>query len=385
MPRDLCLQTGPDMPVDGGAIEEARQFASQHIAPDADMWEVRREPPVQLLREAAKRFAPLVVPRELGGKGASFTTFCCVLGELARADVGFACAFAVHCNVTLGLSNCDTAVIRGRHLPDLMTGRSIGAFLLTEPDVGSDATAISATATPQEGDYVLDGTKAWVTNAAFADVLGVYMQTEPGSRAKGVAAFVLDTARDGVAVGAPYDTLGAHAMGTADVVFSGCRIPGGFMIAPPGEGFRRAMRGIDVARVAISFVCNGALQGGLEHLLSYVSQRSVFGKPVAGHQGMQWKLAEEVTRLEASRQLAFRAAGMMERGENATLIAAHAKKLASRTVFDGLASAMQMMGAVGLRRDHPLARQLSGCRVTEYMDGTSDIQNIVIARALLAD
>ncbi len=378
----LELASGPEQPVDEDLVEQANEFGVRQVQPHAEAWERQRQQPTQTLRAAAGLVAPLVVPEALGGKGSSFTTFACVLGELAKFDVGFACALAVHCNAVYSLARGTNDRIRDRYLQIMMSGEAIGAFLLTEPDVGSDATAIACTARQDSDAYVLNGEKAWVTNGQSADYLAVFAQTEAGSRARGIAAFAVDAGMPGIDFSDPYDLLGSHAMGACGAVLRDCKVPMGDVIAPPGEGFKRAMRGIDVARIGVGAICNGVLEAGLRTALDYSGSRIAFGQPVSLHQGQQWKLCEIATQLEASRQLTFRAAAMLDRDEATTTIAAHVKKFAARSVFDGLASAMQIMGANGLKRDHPLARQLSGCRVTEFMDGTSDIQNIVIGRAL---
>ncbi len=378
----LQLASGPETPIDGKLIEQARDFGSRRIQPFAESWEQGHASHTETLRAAAGLVAPLLVPEALGGKGATFTAFTCVLGELAKFDVGFSCALAVHCNAVFSLARGTNDRIRDRYLQRMMSGEAIGAFLLTEPGVGSDATEIVASAHRDDDAYVLSGEKAWITNAKIADYLAVFVQTDPGSRSKGIAAFAVDAGAEGIEFGAAYDLLGSHAMGACGATLRNCRVPAEDMIAPPREGFKRAMRGIDVARIGVGAICNGVLEAGLETALDYAEARVAFGQPISRHQGQQWKLCEIATQLEASRQLTFRATAMFDREEDTTVIAAHVKKFTARSVFDGLASAMQIMGANGLKRDYPLARQLSGCRVTEFMDGTSDIQNIVIGRAL---
>jgi alkylation response protein AidB-like acyl-CoA dehydrogenase len=302
---------------------------------------------------------------------------------MAKIDIGFTCALAVHNVVTIAASLIENTALRDRNLGKLMSGEAIGAFLLTEPDIGSDATSIQTLAIEKNDKYIINGGKAWVTNGVNADLLAVFAQTIPGLSAKGIAGFVIKPDLPGVSAKPAYNMLGNHAMGVNEIEFSNCQVEAAMMAFAPGTGFKAAMDGIDVARFGVAAVCNGALEGGLNTAVDYAKKREAFGRPIINQQGLQWQLAEAATQLEASRMLTYRVAEIIDKGESVTVMAAHAKKFASRAAFEGLSTAMQAMGANGLLRENPLARQMSGARVTYYMDGTTEIQNIVIGRSLI--
>ena len=380
----ISLYSGPLNPVDEHFVDKAKLFADQHLKPHAEHWEQTKQQPETTLREAISQFAGIRIPEELGGNGKSAATIARVYEELAKVDIGFTCALAVHNIVTIAASLIENTSLRDRYLGKLISGQAIGAFLLTEPDTGSDATSIETLAIEKNDKYIINGSKAWVTNGVNADLLAVFAQTIPGSSAKGIAGFVITPDNPGVSTKPPYNMLGNHAMGVNELKFSDCTADTESMAFAPGAGFKAAMHGINLARFGVAAMCNGALEGGLNTAVDYAKKREAFGRPVINHQGLQWQLAETATQLEASRMLTYRVAEIIDSGENVTVMAAHAKKFATRAAFEGLSTAMQAMGANGLLRENPLARQMSGARVTYYMDGTTEIQNVVIGRSLLA-
>jgi alkylation response protein AidB-like acyl-CoA dehydrogenase len=379
----ISLHSGPLSQVDEHSIDKATLFADEHLKPYAEHWEQTKQQPEKTLRMAISQFAGIRIPKDLGGNGGSAATIARVYEELAKVDIGFTGALAVHNNVTIAASLIENTSLRDRYLDKLMSGEAIGAFLLTEPDAGSDASSIRTLATEKNDKYIINGSKAWVTNGVNADLLAVFTQTIPGSSAKGIAGFVIEPDMPGVSAKPAYNMLGNHAMGVNELEFSDCTADAELMVFAPGAGFKAAMYGINVARFGVAAMCNGALEGGLNTAVDYAKKRETFGRPIINHQGLQWQLAEVATQLEAGRMLTYRAAEIIDSGENATVMAAHAKKFATRAAFEGLSTAMQVMGANGLLRENTLARQMSGVRVTYYMDGTTEIQNLVIGRSLL--
>jgi len=380
----ISLFSGPLDQVNERFIQNAQSFADEHLKPNAEQWEQNRQQPEETLRMAISQFAGIRIPKALGGSGESAATIARVYEEMAKVDIGFTCALAVHNNVTIAASLMQNASLRNQTLGRLMSGEAIGAFLLTEPDAGSDATSIQALAVEKNDQYIINGSKAWVTNGVHADLLFVFTQTDPGLSAKGVAGFVIKPDMAGVSTKPAYNLLGNHAMGVNEMEFSNCAVDADWMAFAPGEGFKAAMYGIDVGRFGVAAMCNGTLEGGLNTAVAYAKKRETFGRQIIKHQGLQWQLAEASTQLEASRMLTYRAAAIIDQGKNFTVPVAHAKKFATRAAFEGLSTAMQAMGANGLLRENPLARQMSGARVTYYMDGTTEIQNMVIGRSLLS-
>lgn len=372
----------PASPVNESRIAEAIEFAATHLAPQGEAWDRGTANPEAVLREAIARFTPITIPTALGGFGESFGTQVRVYEELARRDMGFTCALAVHTNVTVAMSLTPNTALRDRVLPGLLSGAKVGAFLLTEPGAGSDATSITTAAQADGEGYRVTGRKAWVTNGRYADVFAVFCQTEPGSGAKGIAALVMERAAKGLTVEPALDLIGSAAMGTTDASFADVAVPAGDIAFARGTAFKAAMFGIDVARLGVAAMCNGAAMGGLDTALAYGAARQAFGQPVIDHQGMQWILSDAATGIEASRALTLQAAQRFDAGGPHPVVTAHAKKLATRTAFDALSQAMRVMGANGLKRETGFPRQIAAVRVSECMDGTGEIMNVVIGRAL---
>jgi alkylation response protein AidB-like acyl-CoA dehydrogenase len=378
------LSSAPLTSVDETLVEEARRFAEERVRPHAEEWEQAGIQPEETLREGIALFAGVRIAEDRGGLGRSASTIARVYEELARVDLGFTCALAVHNNVAIATSLVEDEALRKRWLGPLISGEAIGAFLLTEPGAGSDAAAITTSAVARDGRFVINGHKAWVTNGQSADVLATFALTDPKAGARSMAGFLVDATSPGLKKSDSYKMLGNHAMGVCEIEFTECAVPAGDLAFRAGRGFKAALYGIDVARFGVAAMCNGALEGGLSLAVDYASQRRAFGRPIIQHQGLQWMLAEAVTRLEASRMLTFRTAQLFDEDESPSLMAAHAKKFSTRAAFEGLSDAMEAMGANGLLRENTLARQLSGARVTYYMDGTSEIMNVIIGRSLAA-
>lgn len=364
-------------------IEAARAFASEVIAPNAESWEHDRRLPREVVRQASDAgLGGLVVPKDLGGKGLSVAAMAKVMEELSYAD--FACAFAlvVHNNFCRSLAANGTPEHLEHHLASSIAGETIGSFLLTEPQSGSDAANLRTTAVADGDDWVISGTKAWVTNSDKTDIMATYLQTDAKQGWRGIACVLVDRESPGVTAEPPYDLLGAHAMGAGVIRFDDVRVPKSRTMMGPGEGFKAAMAGIDVARATVAAMCAGMLRSGLDTAYRCILDREAFGQPIADFQGIQWQLADVATDLYAVSLMAYDAARAIDAGENAPLAAAHAKKFATRAALTGLAQCMQAMGADGLKQAHPLARHLAGAKAAQYMDGTTEIQNVVISRGM---
>lgn len=371
-------------------VDEAIAFAAAEIEPRAEEWERDRRFSSEAFEAlAAAKLTALLVPTELGGRGVGEVALARVLEELAAADLGAAFSAVVHNNMARAVANSGNEHLLNTLLPRLISGEVIGAFLLTEPDVGSDAAAISCAATRDGDEWVIDGKKAWATNASQAGALNLYAQTDPDLGHRGIVSIVVDAAADGVTRLEPYELMGAHSMGTGGFEFNGVRVPVENTLLPVGQAFAGAMVGIDLARVLVGAMCCGMMGRALDTALAYTAKRELFGATLADKQGVQWMLADVATDLEATRLLTFRAARQLQDGEDASLTAAHAKKFAARKAQERIADCMQVMGAAGYRRDgdqvdggNPLPRHLAAARLTGYIDGATEIQNVVIARRL---
>lgn len=369
------------------ALEAARRFAVEFIEPAAARNEIERRPPRELFSAAASAgLTGLMVPTELGGRGLSVSATTQVMEVLAAADLATTFPLVVHNNVARTLATRAEDALRARYLPGMLTGEHIGAFLLTEPGAGSDAAAITTTARATRDMWQIDGEKAWVTNATSANLLCVYAQAGQPGHHQGIACLLVEADAEGVTRLPAYHLLGGHAIGAGGFRFDACQVPESQLLFAPGEGFKAALAGIDLARAMVANMCVGMLTRSLEYAIDYAQQREAFGRPIAQRQGLQWALAEVATELRAAQLMARSAAQALDDdgGGRAVLEAAHAKKYATRAAMKGIEQCMQVMGANGLRHDHPLARHLACAKIAHYLDGTSEIQNVVISRELFA-
>jgi len=324
-----------------------------------------------------------LVSEKYGGLGLRYTAVARVMEAFASGCMFFAFSVVVHNNQGNSLSTYGSADQADRFIPGLISGERIGAFCLTEPGAGSDAAAITTCAEAVDGRWLVNGKKAWITNGAEANMFSIYAQTDPADGWKGLVCILAEDTSPGLERGEAYEMLGGHAMGTATLTLTDCRLPAENLLIGKGEAFKAAMKGIDLARTLVSAMCCGMVRSSLKCALEYASQRSVFGRAVTDFQGNQWQLADVATNLEASRLLTYEAARVLDSGENATVVSAHAKKFATRTALADVATCMQVMGAEGYRNIYPLGRNLAGAKMAQYLDGTTEIQNVVISRAML--
>ena len=365
-------------------LANAKSFAAEQIEPNAADWETQRRLPRSVMKSAGSYgLCGLLVPRELGGAGLSVSELTGVMESLAYSDMGCAFVLVVHNNLAAAIAGQGSIDVQARYLPVLLDGSMQGAFLLTEPDAGSNASAITTTAIERDGRWLLNGEKAWVTNAAQADLLRVYAQTDPGSGSRGIGAFLVRADQPGVVRTAPYEMLGAHATGTGGFRFENVELEAGQLFRSPGIAYREAMDAIGLARVVVASLCIGILRRGLETAIEYLKSRQAFGAALSEYQGLQWMLADVSTDIEAADGLTRAASLALDEDQpDGILKAAHAKKFAARAATNGLAQCMQALGANGFRQDRPIARHYAAAKMAHYIDGTTEVQNLLIARSL---
>ena len=369
---------------DHRSIQRAHDWAVQYVAERAETWEAERRFASEAFKSAGEhRLTGLLVPTADLGEELSLTGLARTLEEIASVDFAVAFTLVCHNNLAGAVARNAGEHLRSNFLPGLVDGSSLGAFLLTEPDVGSDAAAISVRAAQDGEEWILNGVKSWVTNGTEADVLSVYAQTDEALGHKGIATFLFEADRPGVIRTPPYELLGGHGLGANSIKFDNCRLPQEALFMEAGEGFHAAMEGIDIARVLVSAMCCGMLRTSLETATTYVKDRKAFGGRLADLQSIRFQLADVATDLEASRLLTFQAAKIAQEGLDASVAAAHAKKFCTRVTEKGIATCMQVMGANGAKRDHALPRHLAASRLTHYVDGATEIQDVVISRSLL--
>ena len=355
-------------------LQRTAEFARDVVRPGAPRWETER----RIAREAISAagvlgLTGLEVPVDFGGLGLGYRVKARVAEILGAADFGFTMSLLNTQNVAAKLAREAPAELARCHVPELLSGRRLGCTALTEPGAGSDFGAIVTTATHTTQGWRLDGVKAWITNAAEAELIVLYAQTEPGSGARGIGCFLVDASQPGFVREPACALTGQHAIGAGGFRLEGYVARDEHMLQPPGQAFKSAMRSINGARVYIAAMCNGMVGEALDVASDYGRRRHSFGQPLAAHQGWRWRLAEAATELEASRLMVAQASAQIESGADAQLKAAQAKLFATRMAERQLPALAQAMGAEGLREQHPFGRHLAGARVACFVDGSSEM------------
>ena len=370
-------------------VGEVTQFRDIVVAPNVSRWESEKRMAPEALQEASGiGLLAMEVPTALGGLGMSFAQKCRIVEVLSAVSMPFAFSLVNTGNVAARVARLGSDAHRERYLADLMAGRRFGSTALTEPGAGSDFANIATTATPTDGGWRLDGAKAWITNAAHSDVIFCYAQTEPGSRGRGIASFLVDGTRPGFERLPPYELAGGHLIGTGGFRLDGYIAPADDLIGPPGQAFIAAMSSVNGARTYVAAMCCAMVEATLAGAVRYGAEREAFGKAILGHQGLAWKLAGVQNRLEATQLLTERAVAAVSESlrtgdaSGAILPAAHAKKFATETAEADIAACIQAMGAEGLRSAYPWGHHLVGARIANYVDGSTEIQTDRIARSL---
>jgi len=361
-----------------------RDFAEREIEPYAADWDRHHTFP----RDVFARLAELglmgtCVPEEYGGAGTDFLSYVLVLEELSRADAGVGVTVAVHTSaVTLPILTFGTDEQRSRFVPPLARGEHLGAFALTEPEAGSDAGALRTRAEPDGDGWRITGNKQWITNGRYSGTFLVFARTDSSTAgARGVSAFILDA--DQVQVTRDEEKLGLNSSVTNDVAIDGAYVERDRLLHEEGRGFRVAMQTLDGGRIGIAAQAVGIAQAAYEVALAYARERRTFGKAIGEHQAIQTKLADMSMEIDAARLLVHRAAWLKDRGEAVTEAGAKAKLFASEMARRQTAEAIQILGGYGYTKEFPVERYYRDAKITEIYEGTSEIQRIVIARAIL--
>lgn len=367
-------------------VQAAASFADRVIAPQADRWDRSGS---ALPRAVVQHWAQLglnglQVSRAAGGQGASYFTKIAVAEAVARVCMASAFALNLAQGSVTRMQREGSADQIARYLPRLMTGELICSPSLTEPGAGSDFAAITTMARPVPGGWRLDGEKAWVSNGAIADLLVMYAQTEPGSGGPGIASFIVDLHAPGVTRLPPYALIGGAAFGACGVRLDGVFVPGEDLFAPPGQAFKRALRGINGARTHVAAMVCATAETCLRTAVQYAASRHSFGQALLAHQGLRWQLAQVATELEGARLLTYRAVHIIAADGDAAIEAAFAKKAAAEMATRSVAACMQAMGAEGMRPEHGMGRHLASARAAAYADGTTEIMSDRIGAALQA-
>jgi alkylation response protein AidB-like acyl-CoA dehydrogenase len=361
----------------------ARDFAAREIAPHIARWDREHVFPRDLYAKLGDAgLMGLTIPERFGGAGADYLSYALALEELARVDAGTAVTLSVHLMIAAAIGKLGDAAQRERWLPQLASGAAIAGFALTEPDAGSDASAIRSTARRDGDHWLLRGRKQWCTNGGYAAVsMGMFRTGGPGS--KGVSAFLIDHALPGIVVEKVTEKLGIHTSNTVDLAFDDVRLPASDLLGGEGQGLSNALGTLTTGRIGIAAQAVGILAACLDASVKFAKEREAFGKPIGAFEGVSFKIARMATDLEAARALVYRAAALCDRGESFALEASQAKLFASTAARTHASEAVQIHGGYGYTTEFPVERYYRDAKITEIYEGTSEIQQIVIARALL--
>jgi butyryl-CoA dehydrogenase len=362
-----------------------REFAARELQPIAsDLDHQRRFPSEALAKAARLGLLGLMVPEEYGGAGLDPLAYVIAQEELARVSAGFQTIVTVNNSLVCDpILRWGTEEQKRRYLPGLTSGERLGCYCLTEPTAGSDAMSLRSTAVWRGGEWVLSGTKVFVTNGVEADLCVVYARSEEARGARGISAFLVEKSFPGVRVGKVEKKLGIRCSSTAELVFEECRVPAENLLGQRGEGGRIALATLDGGRIGIAAQALGIARACLEDAIAYARERRQFGVPIAEFQAIRWALADMATRLEAARQLTYRAAVLRGAGRPHTREAAMAKLAASETAMFAAHKAVQIFGGYGYTEDYPVERYFRDAKITEIYEGTSEIQRLVISRHVL--
>ncbi len=364
--------------------DAVRAFAKEELWPHAARWDKEHHFPKEAHQGLAQLGAyGICVPEEFGGANLDYVTLALVLEEIAAGDGGTSTAISVtNCPVNAILMRYGSAAQKKQWLTPLAQGQMLGVFCLTEPHVGSDASALRTTATRDGDSYVINGVKQFITSGKNGQLAIVIAVTDKGAGKKGMSAFIVPTDTSGYVVARLEDKLGQHSSDTAQIAFDGCRIPAENLIGEQGEGYKIALSALEGGRIGIAAQSVGMARSAFECALDYAKERQSFGQSIFNHQAVGFRLADCATKIEAARQLIWHAASLRDAGRPCLKEAAMAKLFASEMAEQVCSAALQTLGGYGYVSDFPVERIYRDVRVCQIYEGTSDVQKILIQRAL---
>jgi alkylation response protein AidB-like acyl-CoA dehydrogenase len=364
---------------------EIRKFAAREIAPNVMKWDEPGEFPMETVKKlGAMGLLGIIFPVEYGGSGLGYVDYAMAIEELSAVDgsIGLTVA-ALNSLGTNHIFLAGNEAQRQKYIPRLASGEWLGAWGLTEPGSGSDAGGARTTAVKEGDHYVLNGSKTFITNGSYADTAVVIAVTDKNKGTHGLSAFVVEKGTKGFRPGRKENKLGLRASDTAELIFEDCEIPAENLLGKEGEGFVDAMRVLDGGRISIAALSLGIARGALDAAVSYVKERRQFGKAIAEFQGIQWKLADMATELDAARLLTQRAAVLKDAGHKVTRESAMAKLFASEVAVRVCNEAVQLFGGYGFIKDYPVEKFYRDVKLCTIGEGTSEIQRMVIGREIL--
>ena len=364
---------------------EIRDFAAREIAPNVLRWDEASEFPHEVVKQLGQMgLLGIIFPPELGGAGLGYTDYMLAIEELSAVDGSIGIIVAAHnslCTNHIFLAGNESQ--KKNYIPKLATGEHLGAWGLTEPGSGSDASAARTTAVRRGNQWVLNGNKTFITNGHYANVSVIIAVTDKSQGTHGLSAFIVEKGTPGFRPGKKENKLGLRASDTSELIFEDCAIPAENLLGKEGEGFIDAMRTLDGGRISIAALSLGIARGALDASVKYVKERRQFGKAIAEFQGIQWQLADMATELDAARLLTLRAAVLKDAGKRVTQESAMAKLYASEVAVRICNQAVQLHGGYGFIKDYPVEKFYRDVKLCTIGEGTSEIQRMVIGREIL--
>ena len=365
--------------------EAARDFAQSELLPEVIERDTEaRFPKEQIQKMGALGFMGMMVDPAYGGGGMDTISYVIAMEELSKIDASASVSMSVNNSlVCWGLEKYGTEEQKQTYLTKLATGAQLGAFCLSEPEAGSDATSQQTTATLEGDYYLLNGTKNWITNGSSASIYLVIAQTDASKGHKGISVFIVERGWDGFVVGKKEDKLGIRGSDTHSLMFTDVKVPVKNRIGAEGFGFTFAMETLNGGRIGIAAQALGIASGAYELALAYSKERKAFGKPISQHQAIQFKLADMATQIEAARLLVYKAAWLKDEGKDYAQASAMAKLYASEVAMSVTVEAVQVHGGYGYVKEYHVERLMRDAKITQIYEGTSEIQRIVISRGVL--
>ena len=361
-----------------------REFAEKNIAPFVPEMEKGVFPRSLLLSMGELGLMGIPIPAEYGGAGMDFTSYIIAIHEISKISPTVGVILSVHTSVgTNPILFYGTEEQKRTYIPKLASGEYIGAFCLTEPSAGSDAASLKSRAVKQGDEYVLNGSKIFITNGGEADTYIVFAQTDPEKGSKGISAFIVEKGTPGLIIGKDERKMGLHGSRTVQITFEDMRVPAKNRLGEEGQGLAIALSNLNTGRIGIAAQALGIAEGAFHEAVRYAKDRRQFDKPISAQQGIGFKLADMATAIEASKLLVYHAASLKEAGLTCTKESSMAKLMASKTAMDVTTEAIQVFGGYGYTEEYPVERYFRDAKVTEIYEGTSEIQRIVIAKQLV--
>ena len=362
-----------------------REFAEKEVAPIAiEIDEEHRFPEENVAKMQELGFFGIPFDEEYGGIGLDTLTYVLCVEELSKCCASTGVIVSAHTSLCAdAINKFGSEEQKEKYLVPLASGEKLGAFALTEPDAGTDASGQKTVAVKDGDEYVLNGTKIFITNAGHADTYVVVAMTDKSQGTKGISAFIVEKGMPGFDFGTKEDKMGIKASSTMELVFRDCRVPAENMLGEEGKGFKYAMQTLDGGRIGIAAQALGIAEGALNKAIKYVKERQQFGRPIAKFQNTQFKIAEMAIEIEAARHLVYKAATLKDAGENYSVAAAEAKLKAARTAMDVTTKAVQLFGGYGYSKEYEVERMMRDAKITEIYEGTSEVMLMVVGGALL--